>query len=339
MSLFQDQVTKYNSNKKLTLVAYDLCLNQSMYRVPRKIVRELERDFSIKLDPVNCPDKKKLNPLAEIYWGNRIELNMMNEMPNLKWVHFGSVGVDRLNNYTKKDILITSSKGLVTESIVTHVISLIGLFSRRIDVFFDNLGRPFNRNDYEKYFNNLKNFNELNILIMGLGDIGSVLAEKLFFLNSKVDGVSRSKSENKFVLNQYNLKECLEHLHKYDFIVSLLPENNETKNFVNYDFFKKLSRNSIFLNVGRGSTVVEDDLLKALNNKILRKAILDVTTIEPLSKDSLIYKNKNIFLTPHIAAFSPTYWELEEKLFRYNLKCYQNNEISKMKNLENPMVY
>ena len=53
MSLFQDQVTKYNSSKKLTLVAYDLCLNQSMYRVPRKIVRELERDFSIKLDPVN----------------------------------------------------------------------------------------------------------------------------------------------------------------------------------------------------------------------------------------------------------------------------------------------
>ena len=337
MNLFQDQVTKYNSSNNLTLIAYDLNLNQSMYRVPEKIIKELERDFPVILDPVNCSNHKKINPLAEIYWGNRIELSMISHMPNLKWVHFGSVGVNRLNKCTKKDLLITSSKGLVTDSIVTHVVSLIGLFSRKIDIFFDDIKRPFNRDDYEKYFNDLKNFNELKILIMGLGDIGSALAEKLYYLNSKVDGVSRNKSKNKYVLNQYNLKECLEELHKYDFIVSLLPENEETKNFLNYDFFKKLSRDSIFFNVGRGSTVVEEDLLKSLNNKIFRKAILDVTEIEPLTKDSLIYKNKNIFLTPHIAAFSPTYWELEEKLFRFNLNCYQNNEIIKMKNLENPM--
>ena len=80
MSLSKDQVTKYNLSNNLTLVAYDLCLNQSMYRVPDKIVRDLERDFSVKLDPVNCPNKKKVNPLAEIYWGNRIELNMLDQI-------------------------------------------------------------------------------------------------------------------------------------------------------------------------------------------------------------------------------------------------------------------
>lgn len=333
MSLLKDQVTKYNSDKNRIIVAYDLSLNQSMYCVPKEIIKNLEDSFPIFLDPVNCPDIKRVNYSAEIYWGNRIELDMIDLMPKLKWVHFGSVGVNRLNKCRKKELLITSSKGLVTNSIVTHVISLIGVFSRSLDVFFKDIGRPYTRNDYEKNFNKLKNFNELNVLILGLGDIGKSLAKKLFELNCTVDAVSRMQTKKHFITNHYDLKECVNHLDKYDFVISLLPENEGTKNFINFNFLKNMSQNGIFVNIGRGSTLVEQDLLMALNQKLLRKAILDVSQIEPLPNNSPLYNHPNIFLTPHIAAFSPSYWPLEEELFKFNLKCFLDNNISDMKNL------
>ena len=57
--------------------------------------------------------------------------------------------------------------------------SLIGIFSRRLDIFFEKKKDPFTRNDYDFYFSELKNFNELKILIIGLGNIGSYLYKYL----------------------------------------------------------------------------------------------------------------------------------------------------------------
>ena len=61
---------------------------------------------------------------------------------------------------------------------------------------------------------------------------------------------------------------------------------------------------------------------------------MDVTSVEPLPKDSIMHKHPRIFLTPHIASFSPSYWPLQEKLFVHNLRCYLNENIDQMINIE-----
>ena len=334
MNSFQDQDIEFNKSKNPVVISYDLALDQSMYNVPKKILNDLENEFKVILDPVNCPNTKKFNRNTEIYWGNRIEEEMIDLMPNLKWVHFGSVGINRLNKCTKSDLIITSSKGLVTQPMITHIISLIGIFSRRLDLFFKKHEHPLTRNDYDKVFQSLKNFNELKILILGLGDIASSLIEKLYYLGCKIDSVSRSKKNNKFVKNQFLFSDCFEKLHEYDFVISLLPENKETINLIDFNFLKRLNKNSIFMNVGRGTTLVENDLLCALNKEFFRMAILDVTEYEPLPKDSLVYKHPKIFFTPHIASFSPTYWQLQKDLFTHNLKSYISRNYDSMKNIE-----
>ena len=140
-------------------IAYDLGLKQSMYCVPKGVIKQLEKKYPIKFKLINIPGSEKIYKKAEIYWGNRIDHKMLKKMPNLKWVHFGSVGTNRLNNLIDRDLLITSSKGLVTSAMTTNIISFIGIFARNLDVFFKNeSNRPTSRDDFEDYFNTLKNF-------------------------------------------------------------------------------------------------------------------------------------------------------------------------------------
>lgn len=330
---------EFRKNSSSKLIVYDLALKQKMYNIPKKIINNISSNFHIKLEPINCPNLKRFNSDAEIYWGNRIDKDMLEMMPNLRWVHFGSVGINRLNNVKKKNLIITSSKGLVSESMISHTISLLGLFSRRLDIFFEKKKDQFTRNDYDLYFSELKNFNELKILIIGLGNIGEKLAEKLFYLGCKIDGISKNKKINKFVENHFSFKESYPNLKKYDFVISLLPENIETLKLLNFNFFSNLNPRCTLINIGRGTTINEGDLIRALDKKLFKRAILDVTAIEPLPKDSIMNKHPRIFLTPHIASFSPSYWPLQEKLFAHNLGCYLSKNIDQMINIEYASSY
>lgn len=74
-----------------------------------------------------------------------------------------------------------------------------------------------------------------------------------------------------------------------------------TVGMLNYDLFSLMKDNAVFINTGRGAQVVEDDLIRALQEKPDRTALLDVTWPEPPAEDSLLWELENVFLTPHIA--------------------------------------
>jgi phosphoglycerate dehydrogenase-like enzyme len=80
-----------------------------------------------------------------------------------------------------------------------------------------------------------------------------------------------------------------------------LANNEQTKGMLNYDLFRKMKNNATFINTGRGAQVVEDDLIRALQEYPDRTALLDVTYPEPPKEESLLYTLKNVFLSPHLA--------------------------------------
>ena len=142
-----------------------------------------------------------------------------------------------------------------------------------------------------------------------------------------------------FINNEFKFNEIKKELINYDFVISLLPENKSTKDLLNYDFFQSFSENSIFINAGRGETCLEKDLIKSLDSGKPKLAILDVIKNEPLSTEDKIYTHPRTFITPHIFAFSPSYWPLEIKLFKQNLTFFLENNPKKMKNIvEFPVV-
>jgi phosphoglycerate dehydrogenase-like enzyme len=65
--------------------------------------------------------------------------------------------------------------------------------------------------------------------------------------------------------------------------------------------FSKMKKSAVFMNIGRGTTVNEDDLVKALNEKMIRGAVIDVFKNEPLAQDRAIWNCQNVLITPHCA--------------------------------------
>ena len=97
--------------------------------------------------------------------------------------------------------------------------------------------------------------------------------------------------------------------------------------------FKILNNESYFINVGRGNTVNENDLLYSLDNSILTGAILDVFKQEPLKKNNKLWNLNNVFISPHIAGITnPTNYSA--KLLKENFIALYNNK--KLKNLVTP---
>ncbi len=87
-----------------------------------------------------------------------------------------------------------------------------------------------------------------------------------------------------------------------DYLIVILPDTPETKGIFNNSLFSKMKKNSIFINIGRGSTVNEVDLANHLKSKTnIRAASVDVTSEEPLPNTSSLRNLKNLFFSYHSA--------------------------------------
>lgn len=89
-----------------------------------------------------------------------------------------------------------------------------------------------------------------------------------------------------------------------DYLVCLLPLTKMTSGIINHELIAKLPAHAVVINVARGQHVVEQDLLSALDNEMLRAATLDVFDQEPLNDEHPFWQHPKITLTPHCAALS-----------------------------------
>jgi phosphoglycerate dehydrogenase-like enzyme len=83
-----------------------------------------------------------------------------------------------------------------------------------------------------------------------------------------------------------------------------------------------MKRTALFINVGRGGTVVTDDLVAALETRALGGAGLDVTEPEPLPKDHPLWRAPNVIITPHVAASSDLGAGAQLRVLRTNIQRY-----------------
>ena len=82
-------------------------------------------------------------------------------------------------------------------------------------------------------------------------------------------------------------------------------------------------------------TVNEDDLIKAIQNKNIEYAFLDVVKDEPISLDNKLLSEKSIFVTPHVSAVSDAYWYRQKEIIKQNIKLFRAGLFSQMVNIVN----
>ena len=137
--------------------------------------------------------------------------------------------------------------------------------------------------------------------IIGTGKIGAAMCRICRGFGMKVMAYSRSqekKDPNFRILEYASIDDILANS---DIVTMHCPLNEDSKYMCNKEFFKKMKKDALFINTSRGNVVDEEALAWALNNDIIAHAAVDVVSKEPMEKDNVLLKAKNIIITPHIA--------------------------------------
>lgn len=145
---------------------------------------------------------------------------------------------------------------------------------------------------------------DIQIGVMGLGQLGGDVATKLVQLGFTVAGWSRTPKTIPGVLCYAGNDVLEDFLSQTNILICLLPLTAATEGILNRHIFDKLPTGAYLINVARGRHLEETDLLDALESGHLSGACLDVFKVEPLPEDHPFWNNPNIIITPHISSLT-----------------------------------
>jgi len=144
------------------------------------------------------------------------------------------------------------------------------------------------------------------VLVVGLGGIGTEVARVLSALGARVVGSSRRGRPVEGVDEMVPADRLAEVAGRVDAVVVTLPGTPATKGLVGADVFAALRPGTTFVNVGRGTAVDEEALVRALDEGRVGFAALDVVAREPLDGASPLWDRPDVLLSPHTAAQTTT---------------------------------
>ncbi|WP_048645351.1 2-hydroxyacid dehydrogenase [Nitratireductor soli] len=151
--------------------------------------------------------------------------------------------------------------------------------------------------------------NEVSVGIMGFGELGRHAARALLALGFSVNGWSRGVRTMDGVSTFHGEDGLTPFLNATDILVILLPLTAATQGIVDHSVLARLRQDGplggpCLINAGRGRLHKETDILRALEERILKEASLDVFEREPLAPESPLWNHPRVFITPHAAAVS-----------------------------------
>ncbi|MDA1269396.1 MAG: glyoxylate/hydroxypyruvate reductase A [Bacteroidetes bacterium] len=137
--------------------------------------------------------------------------------------------------------------------------------------------------------------------VMGVGILGGDVLDKLNGLGFEVVGFGFSEKKD-FRYPYFQKNQLEDFLLQVNVLVCLLPLTSDTEGILNLSLFRKCKKGTFLINVARGKHLIEEDLLVALEERLLSGALLDVFQEEPLPDEHPFWKENRIQLTPHIAS-------------------------------------
>jgi len=165
------------------------------------------------------------------------------------------------------------------------------------------------------------------ILIVGLGGIGTEVAKRAHALGMRVVATRASDRAGPDFVSYVGLPDELAKLAaEADVVVNALPLTPATRDTFDARVFAAMKRSALFINVGRGGTVVTPALVQALHSGGVGGAAVDVTDPEPLPADHPLWDAPNVIITPHISSESELGFTRVWEIVRENLRRYVAGE-------------
>ena len=228
-----------------------------------------------------------------------ITAKVMDMTPNLRGILVHGVGVNHIDvaAATERKIFVINQPGANARSVAELTIALLLAVTKKISkADFDTKKgnwRPLN-------FIGLELF-EKKLGIFGLGNIGRIVAEIANGFGMKVlyHDVIRFENLEKELAVQYVNKETL--LRESDFITLHVPLIPATKHYIGAKELEMMKETAYLVNAARGAVIDEKALIRALQEKKIAGAAMDVFVDEPVDPENPLLRMKNVVVTPHIA--------------------------------------
>ena len=223
------------------------------------------------------------------------------DYPNLKLIACTGAGVDFIfdDPDVPHDVPITRIvDDKLAEDMSEHVLAVIMGYLKNLETYkLQQTRKTWQPMAYHR-------ISDFTVGIMGLGELGSCLANDLVRFNFKVQGWSRSPKSIENVSTFTGDGELSDFLASSEILVCLLPLTDETVGILNISLFEQLPKNAFVINVARGGHLVDADLIEMLDNGHLSGAGLDVYHEEPLPTVHPFWGHEKIHMTPHYASVS-----------------------------------
>jgi phosphoglycerate dehydrogenase-like enzyme len=247
--------------------------------------------------------------------------NIAARAPKLKWFQATSAGVDRHQDTEiwRSNIIITGVSGIHATPIGEFVMGLMLMFAKNTPLAF----KMMRTREWSRYRSGT--LRDKTVGIIGLGHIGGEVARLSKAFGMKVIATRRSAKAGSKVKNVDLLlpaSQMKDLLAASDYVVLTLPLTPETRHIMSDAEFRAMKSTAYIINIGRGSLIDQDALVRALEQKLIAGAGLDVTDPEPLPKDSRLWDFDNVILSPHISGGMEDYMLRATELFCENLKRY-----------------
>jgi len=256
----------------------------------------------------NLANEEFLQALHEadglINLGLTVDDTLLDHAPNLKIVSNVSVGYNNLDidALTKRNIMATNTPGILTDTVADAIFGILIATARRIPEL-DHYVKS------RKWTSDLTadqygvDVHQQTLGIIGMGRIGHAIAQRAhlgFDMNILYHSrTKKPKAEKEFQAQYRDLDDLLS---ESDFVVLITPLTKETEKMIGAREFSLMKKSGIFINGSRGGTIVEKDLIAALQQGEIAAAGLDVFEKEPVDPDNPLLDMPNVVTLPHIGS-------------------------------------
>jgi phosphoglycerate dehydrogenase-like enzyme len=228
--------------------------------------------------------------------------------PDVKLFACAFAGTDHLptDALRERGVAVTNASGVHAPNMGEHAVGAILSFARRFHV----ARRQARDGVWRSY--HTKELKESTVAIVGLGAVGTAIAERLEPFDVETVGIRHSPDKGgptDRVVGYEDEPGVQAALADSAYVVLACPLTDTTRGFLDGEAFTTLPSDAVVVNVARGPVVDTDALVTALQRHQIRGAALDVTDPEPLPPEHPLWDFENVLVTPHNAGHTPQYYE------------------------------
>ncbi len=271
----------------------------------------------------SLPELSAVLPGSDIVfaWRNRRDLlaGAWEHAGDLRWIQSASAGVDGLlfPELVQSHVVLTNARGVFDDPIGEYVVGMLLVFAKGlVGVLDGQRAREWRHRDTESLAGR-------RVLVVGAGSIGTAIGRRCSALGMRVRSVARTaRADDEVFDSVVAVGDLKAQLAWADFVVNALPATEDTHHLFDDEAFEAMDPRARFVNVGRGSTVDEPALIRALQRGAIAGAALDVFEQEPLPERSPLWDMQNVIVSPHLSGNAAGWREAVVELFLDNLRRY-----------------